>query len=44
MNEVSLKEFNEAYQTIMAYIDDKPNSRPLFHALLSYHISIIDDE
>ena len=44
MKEVTYEEFRKAYHTIMGYIDDKPDSRPLFHALLSYHISIIDAE
>jgi hypothetical protein len=44
MKEITFEEFREAYHTIMAYIDNKPNSRPLFHALVSYHISIIDAE
>ena len=30
------EEFEDAYSIIMAYIDTEPNSRPLFHALLSF--------
>ena len=32
----TLKEFEEAYGVVMAYIDTEPHSRPLFHALLSF--------
>ena len=31
-------EFCEAYCVIMDYIDDKENSRPLFHKLLSFYL------
>lgn len=36
MSAVSFEEFKDAYVTIMAYIDTKPNSRKLFHALLNF--------
>jgi len=36
----SRKEFFDAYVVIMAYIDDEPNSRKLFHSLLSFGLSI----
>jgi len=29
-------EFKEAYGTIMSYIDTEPDSRPVFHALLTF--------
>lgn len=32
----SWKEFQDAYHTVMRYIDDEPNSRPVFHALLTF--------
>ena len=38
------KEFFDAYAVIMAYIDDEPNSRKLFHSLLSFGLSIINQE
>lgn len=40
----SRKEFEEAYGVIMAFIDTEPHSRPLFHALLSFAISLRNDE
>jgi len=38
------KEFHDAYCVIMAYIDTEPNSRKLFHALLSFTLQMRDDE
>jgi len=38
------KEFFDAYVTIMAYIDDEPNSRKLFHALLNFSLGICNRE
>ncbi|GAI96488.1 unnamed protein product, partial [marine sediment metagenome] len=38
------KEFFDAYVTIMAYIDDEPNSRKLFHSLLSFGLGILNQE
>ena len=38
------KEFFDAYVIIMAYIDDEPNSRKLFHSLLSFGLSICNRE
>ena len=38
------KEFFDAYVIIMAYIDDEPNSRKLFHSLLSFGLGICNRE
>ena len=38
------KEFFDAYVVIMAYIDDEPNSRKLFHSLLSFGLGICNRE
>lgn len=35
------KEFANAYDVIMSYIDTEPNSRRLFHALLSFYLANI---
>ncbi len=32
------EEFRDAFDVIMAYIDTEPNSRKLFHALLSFYL------
>jgi len=36
-------EFEEAYSVIMSYIDTEPNSRKLFHALLSFALQMRDE-
>lgn len=40
----SLDEFDEAYSVIMAFIDTEPGSRPLFHALLSFKLRLMNDQ
>ena len=40
MDKPTKKEFNEAYDIIMRYIDDEPNTRPLFHKLLSFYLKV----
>ena len=36
-------EFCEAYETIMSYIDTEPDSRKLFHALLTFRLKKIQE-
>jgi hypothetical protein len=38
------EEFEQAYSVIMSYIDTEPNSRKLFHALLSFALQMRDGE
>jgi hypothetical protein len=38
------KEFYDAYCVIMAFIDTEPNSRKLFHSLLSFGLQLEDEE
>ena len=38
----SLEEFDQAYSVIMAFIDTEPQSRPLFHALLSFKLRLMN--
>ena len=38
------KEFHDAYCVIMAFIDTEPESRPLFHALLSFALKLRSEE
>ena len=38
----SLEEFDQAYSVIMAFIDTEPGSRPLFHALLSFKLRLMN--
>lgn len=38
------KEFQDAYGVIMAYIDTEPDSRKLFHALLSFYLKKMKEE
>lgn len=33
------EEFVEAYGVIMAYIDDEPDSRKVFHSLLTFRLN-----
>ena len=33
------EEFVEAYDVIMAYIDDEPDSRKVFHSLLTFRLN-----
>ena len=44
MSKPTRKEFFDAYVVIMAYIDDEPNSRKLFHSLLSFTLSMMNKE
>ncbi len=40
-NKPSYDEFNDAYFTIMHFIDTEPNSRRLFHALFEFKYIIL---
>ena len=44
MNKPSYDQFVEAYHVIMTYIDTEPNSRKLFHALLSFRMHKMKEE
>jgi hypothetical protein len=37
-------EFVDSYNTIMGYIDTEPESRPLFHALLTFMLKKMKEE
>lgn len=40
----SIQEFKEAYNVIMNFIDTRPNTRPLFHALLNEMLVVLKEE
>ena len=39
----TFEEFKAAYGVIMSYIDTEPDSRKLFHALLSFMLKKIEE-
>lgn len=40
----SIQDFKEAYHVIMNFIDTRPNTRPLFHALLNEMLVVLKEE
>jgi len=40
----SIQDFKEAYNVIMNFIDKRPNTRPLFHALLNEMLVVLKEE
>lgn len=40
----SVEDFKDAYCVIMDFIDKRPNTRPLFHALLNEMLVVLSEE
>jgi len=44
MKEITANDFKDAYVVIMEWIDTRPNTRPLFHALVNEMLVILREE